>query len=143
MAAVSEPSSFVVPARRRGTDLSATLTRSVGEECVLEVRLSDGVAVTARADDLFEALVQARRQLEEVGVSLACQGSRIGVYPSPMQRQGGRGTTAYVLGDKRIRPETVRIFEPASWSDIGTVDDQRAAYEVWLGPEFRPRSDEP
>lgn len=107
--------------------------------CVVEVWVdSDRVAI-GEGLDLFDALIETRRSLEQKGWLLACEGSRRDVYPSPMLRQATCGRRAYVLTKPRStkRPPTVDIFDAApDDADIVTVSEQRAAFDEWLPPRF-------
>jgi hypothetical protein len=124
-----------VLAVRRGVLLPVRLRLAVGHPCLVEVWVDSERRQCGEGLDLFEALAEARRQLERQGLFLLCNGSRRDVYPSPMQRQAAHGRRAYVLTLPRStsRPRTVDIFEAApADADIATVDDQRAAYDDWL-----------
>jgi hypothetical protein len=95
----------------------------------------------ATDDDLFEALVHLRRQLESEGWSIAVQGARLDVYPSPEARR--------VLGAERLHPvepggrpvRSVMIFDDADPSELATVDEQRAFWNDYVNsPRGRVRT---
>jgi hypothetical protein len=90
-------SEVTVPATHRGQLAVAFLRFTVGDVCLVEVDLGGELGARASGSDLFEALVAARRLLEDQGVLLACNGCRRDVFPSPMLRQAAHGRRAYVL----------------------------------------------
>ena len=81
------------------------------------------------ADDLFECLNSVRRELEEDGLLLCCQGAIPNVFPSGMNRQMSSGRFAYPL--RRNPPlsdaDLVDVFAPAQVSEVDTLEVQRAA----------------
>jgi hypothetical protein len=130
-----------LPALRDGDKVCASLRFDDGYVCRVEVALGGEVAVSGEAGDLFEALVTVRRQLEQQGVLLGCNGCRRNVYPSPMLRQAGQGRRAYVLTLPRTatKPPTVDIFERApDLSTVVTVVEQRKWFERWLAAPGPP-----
>jgi hypothetical protein len=117
-----------VPAVRGDQPVTARVRFTTGDEaCVVQVSSGEDVNARGKARDLFAALAVARRELEVQGVRLACNGARLGVWPSGMLRQAGYGRRAYVLTTPPtvVRPSTVDIFEPAPESSVlATVDEQ-------------------
>jgi len=106
-----------------------------GEPSIVEVWLDSERLAVGEGSDLFEALVEARRGLEQDGLLLACNGCRRDVYPSAMQRQAAHGRRAYVLTMPRTttKPPTVDIFEPVpDDTAVVTVAEQRLAFDQWL-----------
>jgi hypothetical protein len=87
------------------------------------------------ADDAFEALVQLRLWLEPTGYKLLCAGARRDVYPSPMSRQMSGGISAYKMipGKPATRDDLVKILDPATPDQIGTVAEQESFHKQWLG----------
>lgn len=82
--------------------------------------------------DLFDALLDVRRALEEDGWRLAVQGARRDTWPSGMLRDQLDGATVYVLPDDvKAKPETVGTFDPASPDLVVTVAEQEAAWSAW------------
>ncbi|GAA4179348.1 hypothetical protein GCM10022252_00720 [Streptosporangium oxazolinicum] len=79
--------------------------------------------------DLFECLIEIRKDLESKGILLCCQGARPDVFPSGMARQMGDGRFAYHLRrDRKITSEDmVDIFSPAEPSEVVSIEDQRNA----------------
>lgn len=84
-------------------------------------------------EDLFDTLCQLRRCLEKEGYRLLCNAARKDAYPSRMARQMGGGRKLYLLrhGQQARREDLVDAFEPAEFEQVGTVAEQRAAYEIW------------
>lgn len=114
------------------------------EACVLEYSSSNPVemsvscpllgTITVTADDLFEALSLIRLEAEKYGYFILCNGARTDAYPSRMSRQMGQGGKLYLFrnGMPAQREDLVNIFEPTEFQQVGTVAEQRVAYEAWL-----------
>ncbi|WP_331745069.1 hypothetical protein [Kitasatospora sp. NBC_01300] len=79
--------------------------------------------------DYLDCLTQARRQLEQEGRRLCCQGARPNVHPSGQLRQFTNGREAYVHPSDAASgiSETADIFAPALPEDVVRLDEQRAA----------------
>ena len=98
------------------------------------VRLAwNGESVSGVADDMFEALVEIRRQVEPKGWLLAIQGSRLNAYPSGMARDMGGGEKVYVLRPRQpaLLTDLVDTLADTSIDDIATVDEQLKFFENW------------
>ena len=94
---------------------------------------------TATAEDLFEALVRLRRQLEPDGLMVAVQGSRRDTYPSGMARDMGGGWKIYVLRPGVPgHPDLVRTLDDAPADQLATVDEQWAFREAWMASLRKP-----
>jgi hypothetical protein len=119
---------------REGARVPARVGYQLDGAAVVVVTIEGESLYRGVGTDLFDALASARRDLEFVGITLACNGSRKDVYPSPMLREATFGRMAYVLTSpkSRERPETVDIFESApEGANLATVDEQKAAFEDW------------
>lgn len=83
--------------------------------------------------DLFEALREMRKELEDAGYQLLCAGARPDVAPSGMSRDMGGGRKAYVLHLSKpgSRDDMVDIFDAAEPASVGTVQQQREYFEKW------------
>lgn len=90
--------------------------------------------ISVTADDLFEALSLIRLEAEKHGYFILCNGARTDAYPSRMSRQMGEGGKLYVFksGMQAQREDLVTIFGPAEFQQVGTVAEQRVAYDAWL-----------
>lgn len=88
----------------------------------------------ATAGDFFEAMVNLRGQLEQMGWRLLVKGSAINVAVSGMSRQMNGGIKAYTLdlGKPTTMSGLVNIFEPADEKEIATVAEQKEFYSSWL-----------
>ena len=91
-------------------------------------------AIHVVGDDLFDALIRLRQQLNLVGSKLLCRGAAKDVYPSRMGRQMGGGRRAYklTLGHQAHFSDLVDIFEYTDAAQISDVDEQKTFYEQWL-----------
>lgn len=90
--------------------------------------------VTFTDDNLFAALCNYRRLLEKDGFLLLCHGARKDAYPSRMALEMGGGRKVYLtkMGQQARREDLVDIFEAATFEQVCSVDEQRAAHEAWL-----------
>ncbi|WP_326599175.1 hypothetical protein [Streptomyces sp. NBC_01803] len=98
------------------------------------VRISyDAHAVEHTAWNLFDALVQVRRDLERESLRPAVEGACRNVYPSRMAREMGGGRRAYKWSGGG-RPATVDIFDevPAKEHDrLVYPEEQLAWFQEW------------
>jgi hypothetical protein len=117
----------------RGSESAATLRwwRDGSDDYVVALERPAG-EVVGRGPDLFEALVEVRRQLEADGCLLAVQGARRDTYPSGMARDMGGGAQVYVLRPGRPARERVGTFDDAPVALLGTVEEQRRHFETCL-----------
>lgn len=84
--------------------------------------------------DLFECLTLLRLDLERQGVFVLCQGARVDVYPSGMQRDMGGGQVAYrmIMGKNAASEDGVDIFEVTADERLGTVEEQQQYWRTWM-----------
>lgn len=127
--------STVVWLRLSGSKRDA-IRAEVSQEPPWRLRLFDRLPGCKRVyeeDDLFKALSAWRRDLEKQGISVLCQGSRINVRPSGMQREigGGRGGYVHALGESPGSDSVVNIFE-TYMGETATVDEQDRFFQDWL-----------
>ena len=113
-------------------------------ECSLEISKSQPLIINyigpilkkrkIENDDLFNALIMLRRELEAEGGNLLCNGARFDVYPSGMSREMGGGRKAYVLhqGSPALRDDLVDILDYSSPEFVGTIKQQEEFYEKWV-----------
>jgi hypothetical protein len=90
--------------------------------------------VSIKADDVFAALVKLRLHLESSGRLLLCNAARKDAYPSRMLLEMAGGRRSYLLhkGKQTTKNDLINVFEPATYEQVGTVAEQRIAYEEWL-----------
>lgn len=90
-------------------------------------------SMSITGEDLFDTLCRLRQCLEGKGCQLLCNAARKDAYPSRMARQMGGGRKVYLLANGRQarREDLVDAFGPAEFHQVGTVAEQRAAYEAW------------
>ena len=93
-----------------------------------------GEPIDAGADDMFEALVRIREQLEPQGWFVAVQGSRLDVFPTAMQREmaGGLNVQVMRMGEHARLGDVVETFAEAEPSTLATVAAQRERAEDWM-----------
>jgi hypothetical protein len=95
--------------------------------------------------DLFECLIDLRRELAKYNCRPLCNGARLDVYPSGMCRDMGSGGIAYVLklGQPAELDNIVHIFDYAEPESIASIEEQLNFYESWLpGGKDRPLQQE-
>jgi hypothetical protein len=102
----------------------------------------DGRRWTAEAFDVFEALLQIRRDVEVLGLRLCCNGARRDAWSSGMQRDMVGGQSVYLLdsvpsGRRPLQVETLGTTPPAS---SVLVAEQEAWHQEWIdtGRSHRP-----
>jgi len=85
-------------------------------------------------DDLFEALIALRLELERTGAQALCAGSRPDVFPSGMSRDMSGGRKAYVtrLGSPSRTSDLVDIFDYAEPESVSCVEDQKLFHKRWI-----------
>lgn len=90
--------------------------------------------VKIESQDLFDAMVQLRKKLEQSGRRLLCSGARKDAYPSRMILEMGGGRKVYLLrhGKPAAKDDLVDVFDAAEYLQVGTVEEQRLGYEEWL-----------
>jgi Clp amino terminal domain, pathogenicity island component len=93
-----------------------------------------GEPIDAGADDMFEALVRIREQLEPQGWFVAVQGSRLDVFPTAIQREmaGGLNVQVMRMGEQARLGDVVETFAEADPSTLATVAAQRERAEEWM-----------
>lgn len=122
-----------LPAWHGNRRTTALVSFSTGDVCIVRVQC-DSVEATGEASDLFTAFARARGTLDEGGIRVACNGCRIDVFASAMQRQWASGRRAYLLSLPRTdaKPPLVDIFEEAPMdAQLATVEEQEAWFEDW------------
>jgi hypothetical protein len=83
--------------------------------------------------DLFDALNELRKILENKGFQLLCAGARRDVFPSGMSRDMSGGRKAYInrLGHPARQTDLVDIFEYAD-AELGSVSQQAEFHKQWI-----------
>ncbi len=84
-------------------------------------------------DDLFEALIALRLELEKFGAQLLCVGARSNTFPSGMSRDMGGGRKASVarIGSP-MNEDLFDILDYAEPESVGSVAEQQAFYKEWV-----------
>jgi hypothetical protein len=82
--------------------------------------------------DLFNALLELRRELEQAGHRLLCGGARTDVFPSGMSRSMGGGRKVYVMSLGQPATHTIDIFDDAEPAAVGTIMQQKEFHERWI-----------
>lgn len=119
--------------RRDGSYETVRLDIADGPPWNLTLHLQDAVR-EIQGRDLFDALMNLRRDLERAGVRVLCAGARCNVFPSGMSRSMSAGRKAYrlIMGHPAAGRDLVDIFEPADEQDLCTVEEQEAFFAAWL-----------
>ncbi|MFF9480364.1 hypothetical protein [Streptomyces sp. NPDC014733] len=112
----------------------ALIEWSVEDVAHISVTLYDGHNVSSSAPDLFESLIDLRRDLAARDLLLCCNGARLDCYPSRMSREMGKAQKVLVL--EKGKPPSARsmvdIFGEADGAKIGTPEEQESHYRDWL-----------
>jgi hypothetical protein len=89
---------------------------------------------SATETDIFGCLMTIRKIIEEKGWLLLCQGACIRNYPTGMSRSMTGGYILYLqqLGKEIKRENKVKMFDPATLDQVGTVDEQIDFHQQWL-----------
>lgn len=108
----------------------STLTFTQRDSKVQLEFVSKSKKILVEDDFPFFALVKIRKELEELGIKILCNGSRIDVYPSSMGMMSLKG---YELRIGEPATRLLNIFEPADdINKIATVDEQKLYFENWI-----------
>ena len=121
--------------RREYVDISVT-----GEHPYeLTLHRSKVPAEQFQGDNLFACLLLLRKRLEADGLLLCCQGARLDVTNSGMQKQmtGGKYVYTFNPETRTVNQDTVYILDPAPYGKVSTVAEQRAAIFALFGLEDR------
>lgn len=100
----------------------------------------------SESDNYFSALQGIRKELEEEGITILCNGSSTNVYPSGMLLDMGNGEKAYRLreGYHAAFNDVVNIFEFDKREFVnGTVKDQEEYFYTWRSSQKRLRYSKP
>lgn len=89
---------------------------------------------TFTGEDLFEAMIALRRELEARGSRLLCAGARIDAFPSGMAREmsGARKIYIHRLGYPAKLSDLIDIFDPTEESTVATVEEQARFRRQWV-----------
>jgi hypothetical protein len=111
-------------------------------DCIVEISLAPPweLAISGpgpvigkfRGEDLFEALITLRAELEKTGQKILCSGSRVDVFPSGMSRSMAGGRKAYVMELGLPATELVDILDYADPESIGSIEQQRQFHQEWI-----------
>ncbi len=107
---------------------------------VVTVESAEFGAVSAQADDAFEALCLVREQLEPLGWRVGVAGAQPAVWPSGMARDQGGGLTAYRMTAEGAAG-VVDTFQPVDPASVTMIAVQRAEIDR-LNEEIRRGTNE-
>lgn len=99
----------------------------------IEIRLLQN-KYFAQAESYFEALQFVRKDLEQEGVQILCNGAARNVYPSPMILSMGEGRRAYrvTLGKQALMDDLIDIFDYDNSLSCCSVEEQNQFYRKWI-----------
>lgn len=83
-------------------------------------------------DDLFDAMIALRREMEQKGARLLCVGARIDTYPSGMARSMGAARKVYKTRLGHSATELFDIFDEADADHVGTIEQQLNFHNEWI-----------
>jgi len=119
-------------AHANGTTTPMTIEYSLEGPCFMAVLSDSGRRY--EGDDMFECLKKLRKELENVGARVVCNGARVDCYPSGMQRDmgGGLGVTIMRKGRDAVAEDQVLLFGDCPVDLVGTVEEQEACFHDWI-----------
>ena len=99
----------------------------------ITLRAPDARQWSGEATDIFECLIELRKQIEPLGLRTCCNGARLDAWASGMQRDMGGGAFVYLLDGvpPKQAPPQVNTLDPAPLDTIASVADQRAWHDEW------------
>jgi hypothetical protein len=117
----------------KGREVISTFSFSTSPPWKLEIETPEIFHKIVEADDLFQALKEARVTAESIDLFFLCNGARKDVYPSPMARNMGGGIVAYelTLGKQALRKDLVKIFDNTDKA-VCSPREQEEHYQQWL-----------
>jgi hypothetical protein len=127
--------SIAVPIHRTGAVELGKLDYFVRDDDSCEVVVIDrGVRFEAVEDNLFDALLAVRAQLEQHGSLIAVRGASIDVWPSGMAFDMGNTQSAVrmTIGKQALLKDLVDIFEVADDVVPATIADQTEYRDRWF-----------
>jgi len=82
--------------------------------------------------DLFDALIALRTELDDAGWRLLCSGARFDVFPSGMSRSMGGARKAYIMRLGAPATDLIDVFDEAEPKSVGTVKQQKEFHDKWI-----------
>jgi hypothetical protein len=101
---------------------------------IIEFTTQDISKLTFENKDLFECLIDLRKELVKLSCRPLCNGARLNIHPSSMSRAMGGGRIACILhlGEQAKREDMVDIFKYAEPCLTVSVDEQQNFYHNWI-----------
>ncbi|MEG3628475.1 hypothetical protein [Streptomyces poriticola] len=122
----------VVPARTPAGAQEWIVHSSEDEPWTIRAVAPDGRSFEADGADLFLALQEVRRQIEQQGVLLCCNGARANARPSPLASASGGGMVYLLPSARNPGPEDlVPLLSPAPARHVSPVAEQEAFWSAY------------
>lgn len=123
-----------IPVKISNRESSAEVEYSDRSPWWIVVKTETGSFSAENKNDLFDALIDIRKELSRMGIVLLCNGAREDVFPSPASRSMAGGQMAYKLelGVPASRKNLLNIFDPAPIGLVTSPEQQRIYYSRWL-----------
>lgn len=122
----------VVPALIPAGAQEWTVHSSEQEPWEIKAAAPDGRSFEAGGADLFVALQEVRRQAEQQGVLLCCNGARVNARPSPQASAFGGGIVYLLPSLRNPGPQDlVPLLAPAPARHVRTVAEQDAFWSAY------------
>jgi len=103
-------------------------TRTSPGACCIDLLLDDGRTVSGKAHSYFHALLELRRQLEEMGIQLLCWGAKSDVWPTGMETSMGAGDVVSRRKPTGAPISHESIFSRIAKEEVSTVSKQEAFF---------------
>jgi len=100
---------------------------------ILEL-LINGESIQGQSDNMFDALKELRKKLENKRIQIICNGAARNVYPSAMQFSMGGTRKAYKLykGEQARMKDMVDIFEIEDGLEFVNINEQLKFFDEWI-----------
>jgi hypothetical protein len=101
---------------------------------IIEFTALDIPKMILKNRDLFECLIDLRKELVKFRYRPLCNGARLNIHASSMSREICGGEMAYIIhmGEQARREDVVNIFEYAEPDLIVSVSEQQEFYHNWV-----------
>jgi hypothetical protein len=96
--------------------------------CCIDLRFDDGRTVSGTAHSYFHALLELRKQLEEMGIQLLCWGAKSDVWPTGMEADVGAGLVVSRRTPSGATMNRESIFSRVPKEQVSTVSKQEAFF---------------
>lgn len=99
----------------------------------LTITLDNSDSYEVESSDVFNALLEIRKETEPKGIKFLIQGCRKNCWPSGMSLSMSNGMKVYEMQlAPDIHPKLVDTFDEALEVEVGTLQEQKSFQEEWF-----------